>query len=286
MPSLVAAGVVYESLSGCHRCAGRQGRGARRETREGAGHDVGRALWRRDRQLIFFGGSYGGELDIGFFPFVQADLSTFEGTKKVFDECMKRFATVDIVILNAGIGDGDKFFFDEKNPDNTAWKTMVDVNVNAVVYGTQLAMAEFREMNKPGTIVITASIGSFHAVKSLPVYVGTKSFVYNFARSVSKLLPKVRVHTVHPGAVNTPLARSSFTTIPGADELGKANEHELGILVPDDVADGMMYAIENDDLESGASIRVAWRGTDLVRTKVEQFRKIKDPRKLEAKAKI
>lgn len=39
---------------------------------------------------------YGGELDIGFFPFVQADLSTLQGVQKVFDECLKRFATVDV----------------------------------------------------------------------------------------------------------------------------------------------------------------------------------------------
>jgi len=34
-------------------------------------------------------------------------------------------------------GDGDKFFFDEKNPENTAWDKMIAVNINAVIYGTR-----------------------------------------------------------------------------------------------------------------------------------------------------
>jgi hypothetical protein len=42
--------------------------------------------------------SFSGELDIGFFPFVETDLSTLQGVKKVFDECLKRFGTVDIVM--------------------------------------------------------------------------------------------------------------------------------------------------------------------------------------------
>lgn len=30
-------------------------------------------------------------------------------------------------------GDGDKYFFDEKNPESTGWETMVQVNINAVI---------------------------------------------------------------------------------------------------------------------------------------------------------
>ncbi|KAI9032948.1 hypothetical protein DFJ74DRAFT_650290 [Hyaloraphidium curvatum] len=227
--------------------------------------------------------TYGGELDIGFFPFVETDLSTHAGVKKVFDECMKRFATVDIVVNNAGIGNGDKFFQDEKDPESTGWETMVNVNLNAVIYGSQLALNEFKESNKQGIIINTASIGSWYPSAALPIYSATKAAVYSFSRSIGKINPKVRVYSIHPGGVATPLGKSAFE-MSGFQAAGL--QESIETLTPDDIADAMMYAIEEDTLESGAAIRAIYTGLELVRTRVETVRKIKDVRKVEAKAKI
>ncbi|KAI9020404.1 hypothetical protein DFJ74DRAFT_124036 [Hyaloraphidium curvatum] len=223
---------------------------------------------------------YGGELDIGFFPFVEADLSTFEGVKKVFDECMKRFATVDIVINNAGIGDGDKYFFAEDA--STAWKTMVDVNVNAVIYGTQLAIQEFLASNKAGTVVNTASGAAYIPMANLPVYAATKAAVYHFTRSVGRKWPKIRVHSVLPGAVTTPLALSSFS-VPGMEQFANSKDTRgsQDILTTDDIADAMMYCIESDDLQPGAGVVAYPTGIEVIRSDTKPVHKVKEVRKKE-----
>lgn len=140
--------------------------------------------------------------------------------------------------------------------------------------------------------------------------------VYQFCRSIGQLYaPKIRVHSVCPGAVTTPLAQSSFT-VPGNEKFANSREVGFGrepwptlgirglltlavlasasqikgsqsLLFPDDIADAMLHIIDNDSLEPGVGIQAYATGLEVLKTETVTVMKIKDVRKREGnKAKM
>ena len=57
------------------------------------------------------------------------------------------------------------------------------------------------------------------------------------------------------------------------------------LLFTDDIADAMMYCIENDDLEPGCGVQAFATGLEIIKTETHPVKKIKDTRKREGKAK-
>lgn len=80
---------------------------------------------------------------------------------------------------------------------------------------------------------------------------------------------------------------SSFN-VPGNAEFAnsKAIRGSQALLATDDIADAMMYAIENDDLEPGCGIQAFATGLEVIRTETHSVKKIKDIRKREGKSKL
>ena len=74
-----------------------------------------------------------GDFEIGFYTFLRTDVSDLAQIKRLFDYAEDKFGGVDIVVNNAGIGDGDKWFHAEDQLDSTGWAKMIDVNVKAVI---------------------------------------------------------------------------------------------------------------------------------------------------------
>lgn len=118
--------------------------------------------------------NYSGELDIDFFTFVKCDLSDMKDLKRAFDKVIDKYGTLDVCINNAGLGLGDNAFLKALDPKaddydvTEPWQVMNRVNCDAVVYGTQLAVAEFKRANggrgKKGVVVNTASMAGFYPV--------------------------------------------------------------------------------------------------------------------------
>ncbi|KAI9005547.1 hypothetical protein DFJ74DRAFT_773827 [Hyaloraphidium curvatum] len=193
-----------------------------------------------------------GELDIGFYHFLKTDVSDLAQVRRLFQFAEDKFGGYDIVVNNAGIGDGDKFFHDPDSLDSTAWTKMVAVNVNAVIYGTQLAVRSWLASGKRGGCVVnTASAAALRPVQDAEVYAATKSAVYHFSRSLGHLAAKgIRVNAICPSAVATPLWRSLKNIPPvGADEATwKRMEERAAKLSVEDVVAAMMFAVDDESL--------------------------------------
>lgn len=116
-------------------------------------------------------------------------------------------APLGIWINNAGVG------FDGTVADQESGKirALVDVNFLGVVWGTRAAVEAFRAQAadgvKGGEIGITASLSAHGPVPGLSVYAATKAAVLSLATSLSVELrkEKIRVHTICPDGVHTPL---------------------------------------------------------------------------------
>ena len=83
--------------------------------------------------------------------FVQCDVTKEEEFRNLFDRAEENFGVtcVDILANNAGIN------------VNHGWRKCMEVNIMAVMSGTELAMERMKKAGKPCQIINTASLGRY-----------------------------------------------------------------------------------------------------------------------------
>ncbi len=131
--------------------------------------------------------------------------------------------SVDHVVHGAAVGSG-KFGFPFTRLDPSDWARVLEVNVMGMV---QLAhrFAPGMMARKRGSFVFLASVAGQIGSPTDPPYSASKAANINFAQCMAKDLAPygVRVNTVCPGMVQTPLNRSVWeawcATVPESDRL-------------------------------------------------------------------
>ena len=180
----------------------------------------------------------------------RCDVTKSEDIESAFDEAVARFGRFDIAFNNAGIGDEDLF---ADHPGD--WKSIISIDLTAVIDATRLAVRKMRQRGTGGVIINTASLIGLWPMPSAPVYAAAKAGVVNFSRSLAHLAEdsKIRVNAICPELVDTPMARG----------FGEERLEELrrtgGILKPEDIAAGVLDLIE-DDSRRGAVMQVTIGG--------------------------
>jgi len=86
--------------------------------------------------------------------FVKTDVSKEEDTKRLVEETVRRFAKLDIMVANAGIGDSAPIY--ELNLDR--WKRMVDINLTGVFLSDKYAIEQMLKQGTGGAVVNMASM--------------------------------------------------------------------------------------------------------------------------------
>ncbi|MFG3621370.1 oxidoreductase [Nocardia sp. NPDC047654] len=146
---------------------------------------------------------------------VSADLSTAEGATRLIDGALAELGGIDILVNNVGAGDADLLglggFLDVTDDQ---WRNLFDLNLFSAVWATRAALPSL--LQRRGSIV---NISSIFARTPTPGPIG-----YSEAKAALTALSKrlsdefgphgVRVNTVSPGVVGSPLWRGpeSFGT--------------------------------------------------------------------------
>ncbi|CAG8775632.1 36303_t:CDS:2, partial [Racocetra persica] len=172
--------------------------------------------------------------------FVLCDVSNFEYLRQLFDTAQNKFGGVDIVCNNAGIWQKDEFY------DQTdRWIRTIDVNLNAVIKGTQLGI-QFLKKRGGGVIINTASLIGFYAWETAPIYTTTKFGLVGFTQSLRGLndTDKIRVNAVAPGFVDTRMVQGLIKEIPTAMQ----TIEKLGFVPIDEVVNAFVTIIKDDKL--------------------------------------
>lgn len=116
-------------------------------------------------------------------------------------------APLGVWVSNAGVG----FDGAVADQDSARIRTLVDVNLLGVIWGTRAAVAAMREQARDGIaggdLAVTASLSAHGPVPGLSVYAATKAAVLSLATSMDSELRKerIRVHAVCPDGVDTAL---------------------------------------------------------------------------------
>ena len=126
--------------------------------------------------------------------------------------------------------------------DAADWRRMVDVNLLGLLYCTHAALPIMREQGS-GDIVNLSSIAGRTARAGSAVYNLTKFGVNAFSEGLRQEVAEggIRVIVVEPGFVDTELQGHNQ---PDVREVLDARREEIGdVLVPADIADGILYAV-------------------------------------------
>ncbi len=143
---------------------------------------------------------------------------------------------VDILINNAGLGRGFEALFTVRPEDID---TTLGTNVLAAVHVVRATLPGMVE-RKRGHVVNIGSIAGLYPIKSA-LYGASKGAVHLLSQNLRVELQGsgVRVTEICPGRVET-----EFFQIAVGEEAAKEAYEGFEILVPDDVADAILYALE------------------------------------------
>ncbi|UOW00269.1 mycofactocin-coupled SDR family oxidoreductase [Agrococcus sp. SCSIO52902] len=140
----------------------------------------------------------------------KADVRDFEQLRAVVDKGVAELGRLDIVAANAGIAGA--FNKAEDIPDDE-WANMQDINLSGVWRTCKAAIPHIRAGGRGGSMILTSSDAGLYAIENIGHYVAAKHGVVGLMRTLAlELAPDmIRVNSVHPTTVNTPMVNNEAT---------------------------------------------------------------------------
>ncbi len=127
----------------------------------------------------------------------------------VFAEAADKLGTPSILVNNAGIalaGPIEEYSLDD-------WQKQMAVNVDSVFLGTRAAMRAMK--GEGGSIINISSIAGLGGAAGASAYCASKGAVRLFSKAAalecSQLGYAIRVNSVHPGIIDTPIWTKNIT---------------------------------------------------------------------------
>jgi (+)-trans-carveol dehydrogenase len=97
--------------------------------------------------------------------------------------------------------------------DKTTWQDMIDTNLTGAWHTTKAAIPHLIAGGRGGSIVITSSGLGLKAAQNTAHYTSAKHGLVGLMRTLAlELAPRsIRVNTINPGTVNTPMIQNEMT---------------------------------------------------------------------------
>jgi len=172
------------------------------------------------------------------------DVTDEKEVKNVYDEVYKEFGRLDATVNNAGIAGADK---PSTEVTEKEWDLVMDINVKGVFFCTKHAVPHMKKSGG-GSIVNISSIYGIVGAADLPPYHASKGAVRVMSKTDALQYAKdnIRVNSVHPGFIWTPLVEELGKEDPGFRE-HLDSLHPIGhIGEPIDIAYGILYLISDE----------------------------------------
>lgn len=187
----------------------------------------------------------------------EVDVRDFDALDAVVRSGVEQLGRLDIVVANAGIGNGGQTL-DKTSEDD--WTDMIDVNLSGVWKTIKSAVPHLLSGGRGGSIILTSSVGGLKAYPHTGHYIAAKHGVIGLMRTFAVELGQhsIRVNAVCPTNVNTPLFMNEGTKKlfrpdlenPGVDDLAVAAQfmHVLpvGWVEPVDVSNAVLFLASDE----------------------------------------
>lgn len=198
----------------------------------GGGSGIGRALAHRFRaggMRIAIGDIEAGAIDSVVHELsgdgdrvmgVRCDVRSIADVQRLRDETLKRFGSVHLVCLNAGVAPVGPIL----ETSLEVWNWVLDVNLRGVIHGVHV-FAPLLAGQGAGHIVCTASAAGVSDTPTVGPYGATKHAVVGLAAALrSELADRgVGVSVLCPGLINTRIFESERNRPDGMDDPSRDN---------------------------------------------------------------
>jgi (+)-trans-carveol dehydrogenase len=187
----------------------------------------------------------------------EVDVRDYDALKAAVDSGVEQLGRLDIIVANAGIGNGGQTLDKTSEAD---WTAMIDINLSGVWKTVKAGVPHILAGGRGGSIILTSSVGGLKAYPHCGHYVAAKHGVVGLMRTFAVELgaQNVRVNSVHPTNVNTPLFMNDDTMKlfrpdlenPGPDDMKVVGElmHTLpiGWVEPEDIANAVLFLASDE----------------------------------------
>ncbi|MDO9168182.1 MAG: SDR family oxidoreductase [Methylobacter sp.] len=192
---------------------------------------------------------------------IKADVSNETEVQSMFASMLEEFGTIDILVNNAGLQSDAAF--DEMTLEQ--WNKVINVNLTGQFLCAREAIREFKRRGVISEISCAAgkiiSISSVHEV--IPWgghvnYAASKGGVMLMNKSLAQEVApyRIRVNSVCPGAIRTPINRTAWETPEAYDDLMKLIPYNR-IGEPVDIGRAVVWLASDDsDYINGISLFV------------------------------
>lgn len=175
---------------------------------------------------------------------VQGDVANLADLDRLYAEVKERFGRIDILFANAGVAE----FSPLQAVTEEHFDKLFDTNVKGLLFSVQKALPLFVD---GGAIILNSSIANTTGTPAFGVYGATKAAVRSFARTWTSDLKdrKIRVNTVSPGPIETPIFDKLGLSAQQKQEFGEqiAAEIPLGRFgQPEEIARAVLFLASSD----------------------------------------
>jgi len=154
----------------------------------------------------------------------QADVSKEDQVHGMFETMIQKFGTIDILVNNAGLQQDAPF----EQMTLAQWQKVIDVNLTGQFLCAREAVREFKRRGvipevscAAGKIIHMSSVHEVIPWAGHVNYAASKGGVMLLMKSIAQEVApyRIRVDSIGPGAIRTPINRSAWSTPQAYGEL-------------------------------------------------------------------
>jgi NAD(P)-dependent dehydrogenase (short-subunit alcohol dehydrogenase family) len=185
----------------------------------------------------------------GTAMFLQQDVTDEDRWPQVIAAIEKAYGRLDVLVANAGIG----ILVPIIDMTLADWQRQNAINLDGVFLSVKYGIPAMRRAGNGGSIIMMSSIAGLRGSAGLAAYSASKGGVRLFAKSVALecavAKDGIRVNSVHPGVIDTPIWGKIPTGAAGTGHNRPIDPRERSLwMIPlgevgaaQDIADGVLF---------------------------------------------
>ena len=178
--------------------------------------------------------------------FAPLDVTDFAAWKNAVAYAVERYGKLDALVNNAGVpahGTAEDISIEN-------WQRTIDINLTGNFYGIKAAVPELKK-NATSSIINVSSIAGLAGFKHRVAYSTSKWAIHGLTKTSAMDFGRdgVRVNSIHPGSVNTPMTAALTRGFEQVPQGRAADVDEVSPLIVYLVSDESTYV-------NGASISI------------------------------
>jgi glucose 1-dehydrogenase len=191
----------------------------------------------------------------------QCDVSKEDEVEKMFADVIKQFGTVDILVNNAGLQRDSPF----QNMTLEQWNYLLSVNLTGQFLCAREAVREFlrrgvvpERSRAAGKIICMSSVHETIPWAGHVNYATSKGGIMMMMKSIAQEFApsKIRVNSIGPGAIKTPINHTAWDTPAAEKELLELIPYNRVGVVEDIGAAAVWLASDDSDYVNGITLFV------------------------------